>query len=163
MVQENASKGKNDPSRFFVQRGAGDTSVGDRGGLGGLPGSADTCSWRGGAGRGVLQPGNPSCNSAVPDHSGGRSRKLLGIHRGGKLVAAEPARQVRPHLLAEGAGQWQPIMAAWIPASLAGDPLRVAISGTLPPPTAGSHNSSCLPQKVYTHPLYRHDQRRLAG
>jgi len=49
MVPEKALKGKIDPSRV-LQHGGGDTSVADRGGLDGLPDSADTGSWRGDAG-----------------------------------------------------------------------------------------------------------------
>jgi hypothetical protein len=112
MVREKAGKGNIDPSRALV-RGGGDTPVDGRGGLGGLPDSSDIGSWRRGAVAGALRRGNPSCNSADPDHNVGKSRTPHSIRGGGKLAVGEPPRQQRPCPLAGGAGQWQPSMAGW--------------------------------------------------
>src|ERR1035441_125265 len=110
MVRENESEGKVDPSRAPVPGGV-DTPVGGPDGRGGLPGSVDVGSWRRGVVGDVLRCGNQGYNSAAPDHNAGRSRTLHGIQYRGKRAAGDADRQEWPCPSADGAGQWQPIMA----------------------------------------------------
>lgn len=104
-----ASNGNLDRSRILAPAGAA-TPVAGRDDPAVLPGFVDGGSWHSVVAGVGLQRGKRDCNSAVRDHSAGRSRTPRGIHCRGKPAAGEALRHEPPSVSA-GAGQRQPIMA----------------------------------------------------
>lgn len=103
--------GKIDPSRE-PRSGAADTGAGDRDGPGALPGSLGGGGWPSGVVAGAFAADRGCCSSAVPGHSGDRSRKPGHSRCHDKLVDGGQLRCGPPSSPQGGAGQRRPIMAA---------------------------------------------------
>jgi hypothetical protein len=136
MMPEKRSQWKYDPSRAMTL-GVDDTSFDGRDDPPVLPGCSDSGGWRNGAGQDPLAFGRRGCNNVGRGNSGNRERTPHGIAWPGKLDAREPLRHVSPPALAGGG--WTTTTASWHFRTASMSSLtKVAISGTLSLPTAGS-------------------------